>query len=451
MQDLKHPARAQRSGPLAGNIHVPGDKSISHRALLLGALARGTTSITGLLDGTDILATADAVAAMGARVSRLGPGAVEITGTGLGGLLDPVGPLDLGNSGTGARLLMGMVAGQGLRAAFDGDASLRTRPMGRVLDPLVAMGARVAGPGVKTKLPLTIIGSTPAIPIDYAMPVASAQVKSAILLAGLGAMGTTIVRERHPTRDHSERMLAHFGADISISRDGNDTVITISGAKPLIGQEIKVPGDPSSAAFPLAAALLAPASDLTIRGVMINPTRTGLLTTLAEMGAGIDFANRREDGGEPVADLRVHAGQLHGVEVPAERAPSMIDEYPVLAVAAAAAEGTTIMRGLSELRVKESDRLEAVLAGLLANGVDARIDGDDLIVEGCGSGAAIPGGAEVATHMDHRIAMSFLVMGLASEKPVGIDSTAMIATSFPNFVEMMRGIGADIQVEGSEP
>jgi 3-phosphoshikimate 1-carboxyvinyltransferase len=347
--------------------------------------------------------------------------------------------------------LMGVVAGQGLRAAFDGDASLRSRPMGRILEPLKSMGACIAGPGDKTHLPLTIIGSTPAIPIDYTMPVASAQVKSAILLAGLGAMGTTIVREKHATRDHSERMLAHFGADISLSREGGDTVITISGAKPLTGRKINVPGDPSSAAFPLVAALLAPGSDLTIRGVMINPTRTGLLTTLAEMGADIDMTQHREDGGEPVADLRIRASQLHGVDVPADRAPSMIDEYPVLAVAAAAANGTTIMRGLSELRVKESDRLEAVLAGLRANGVNARIDGDDLIVAGCGSGAAIPGGGNVATHMDHRIAMSFLVMGLASDKPVAIDSIAMIATSFPNFIAMLRGIGGNIQVDGSLP
>ncbi len=451
VHDLKHPARARQSGPFSGNIKVPGDKSISHRALLLGALSRGTTSISGLLDGTDVLATADAVAAMGAKVTRLGPGTYQVSGTGLGGMLDPAEPLDLGNSGTGARLLMGVVAGQGLRAAFDGDASLRSRPMGRILEPLKSMGARVAGPGDKAKLPLTIIGATPAIPIDYVMPVASAQVKSAILLAGLGAMGTTIVRERHPTRDHSERMLAHFGADISLSRDGEDTVITISAAKPLLAQEIKVPGDPSSAAFPLVAALLVPGSDLTIRGVMINPTRTGLLTTLADMGANIQFTNRRDNGGEPVADLRIRAGRLRGVEVPADRAPSMIDEYPVLAVAAAAAKGTTVMRGLGELRVKESDRLEAVLAGLLANGVDARIDGDDLIVAGCGSGAAIAGGGTVATHMDHRIAMSFLVMGLASDKPVGVDSIAMIATSFPNFIDIMRGIGADIQMVESRP
>ncbi len=447
MHDLKHPARAQQSGPFSGTINVPGDKSISHRALLLGALAQGTTSITGLLDGTDVLATADAVATLGADVVRLGPGTYQVSGTGLGGMLDPVAPLDLGNSGTGVRLLMGVVAGQGLRAAFDGDASLRSRPMDRILEPLKSMGIRIAGPGEKTRLPLTIIGTTPAIPIDYAMPVASAQVKSAILLAGLGAMGTTIVREKHATRDHSERMLAHFGADISYTSDGVDTVITISGAKQLTAQEINVPGDPSSAAFPLVAALLAPGSDLTIQGVMINPTRTGLLTTLSEMGANIELTNRREDGGEPVADLRIRASQLHGVDVPADRAPSMIDEYPVLAVAAAAANGTTIMRGLGELRVKESDRLEAVLAGLLGNGVEARIDGDDLIVKGCGSGAAIPGGGTVATHMDHRIAMSFLVMGLASKNPVDIDSIAMIVTSFPNFIAMMRSIGADIKTE----
>ncbi len=439
------PFMASKSGPFVGKIIAPGDKSISHRALIFGALARGTTSISGVLEGEDVLATGEAVAAMGAEVERCGVGKYEVTGVGQFGLRNPVAPLDLGNSGTGARLLMGLVAGQGLCAAFDGDSSLRSRPMGRVLVPLENMGARVSQTGENYRLPLTLIGSNPAIPIDYPMPVASAQVKSAILLAGLGAMGTTIVRERHPTRDHTERMLAHFGADIDVSQEGDDTVIRVSGKNSLVGRDIMVPGDPSSAAFPLSAAILAPGSDLMLPGIMINPTRAGLLTTLVEMGADIAFLNERDAGGEPVADLHVKASALRGIEVPAARAPSMIDEYPILAILAAAATGTTIMRGLSELRVKESDRLEAVLSGLKANGVEARAEGDDLIVEGCGAGAAIPGGGMVATHMDHRIAMSFLVMGLVSDEPVTIDSAEMIATSYPDFIGSMRAVGACIE------
>ncbi|MBL4757250.1 MAG: 3-phosphoshikimate 1-carboxyvinyltransferase [Rhizobiales bacterium] len=439
------PISAKKSGPFCGEIITPGDKSISHPALIFGAMARGTTSISGLLEGEDVMATGDAVAAMGAEVARDGVGKYTVTGVGQYGLRDPAAPLDLGNSGTGARLLMGLVAGQGLSASFDGDASLRSRPMGRVLVPLENMGARVSGAAENYRLPLMLSGSVPAIPIDYPMPVASAQVKSAILLAGLGAIGTTIVRERHPTRDHTERMLAHFGADIDIGQEGEDTIIRVSGKNPLSGREILVPGDPSSAAFPLAAALLAPGSDLLLPGIMINPTRAGLLTTLLEMGAEIAFLNERDAGGEPVADLHVKASALRGIEVPAARAPSMIDEYPILAILAAAATGTTIMRGLSELRVKESDRLEAVLDGLRVNGVAARADGDDLIVEGCGSGAEIPGGGIVATHMDHRIAMSFLVMGLVSNAPVTIDSAEMIATSFPDFIGSMRALGACIE------
>lgn len=449
MGELDNPVIARQSGPMNGRIDVPGDKSISHRALILGALACGTTRISGLLEGEDVLATLAAVQAMGAAARRNDDGSHEITGMGGAGLLDPVEPLDLGNSGTGARLLMGLVAGQGLTAAFDGDASLRSRPMGRVLDPLKSMGARIVSITDTNKLPLTISGTTPAIPIDYELPVASAQVKSAILLAGLGAIGETTVRERAPTRDHTERMLKYFGAKISARNEAGVNVITLSGGSELTGKDLQVPGDPSSAAFPAVAALLCESSDITIRNIMTNPTRTGLFNTLKEMGGAIDFTNMREAGGEAVADIRIRASSLNGIEVPAERAPSMIDEYPVLAIAAAAASGTTIMRGLAELRVKESDRLAAVFDGLAANGVAVKIEGDDLIVVGCGSANSIPGGGTVKTHMDHRIAMAFLVMGLASAKPVEIDSGAMIATSFPNFAGLMKQMGAEISGRGA--
>lgn len=430
------------SPPLAGAVRVPGDKSISHRALIIGGLARGRTTVSGLLEGHDVLATASAMRAMGATIIRSGQGAWAIDGTGVGVLLDPEEPLDFGNAGTGVRLVMGLIAGHGVTARLTGDASLTRRPMGRVLAPLAEIGARVVDGG-PDRLPLTLEGALDPMPVTYRLPVPSAQVKSAVLLAGLNAPGITTVIEPEPTRDHTERMLAYFGARLEISdAPGGGRRIALHGRPDLAGREVAVPGDPSSAAFPLVAGLIVPGSRLTVEQVMTNPSRTGLLDTLAEMGARLKLTDRPACGGEPVADVVVEAGPLRGVEVPAARAPSMIDEYPVLAVAAAFAEGTTVMRGLSELRVKESDRLAAIAAGLAANGIAVRIEGDDLMVEG--TGGKVPGGGLVETFMDHRIAMSFLVMGLAAERPVTVDDGAMIATSFPGFVELMRRLGADI-------
>ncbi|MCS0502463.1 3-phosphoshikimate 1-carboxyvinyltransferase [Ancylobacter mangrovi] len=440
------PARASRSGPLAGTIEVPGDKSVSHRALIFGTLAVGETEITGLLEGEDVLNTARACAALGANVERLGPGAWRVRGVGVGGLQAPDGPLDFGNAGTGSRLMMGVVAGNPITATFDGDASLRKRPMRRILDPLEKMGVEVLDEAEGGRLPLTLRGPRDLIPITYESPVASAQIKSAVLLAGLGAPGETTLIEKEASRDHTERMLAHFGAEVRVEPHGaHGRKVTLKGRPELKPAPVRVPADPSSAAFPLVAALIVPGSEVTIRGVMTNPLRTGLLTTLQEMGAAIEFLDARTEGGESVADLRVRASALKGVDVPAARAPSMIDEYPVLAVAAACAEGTTRMRGLSELRVKESDRLAAVAAGLEAGGVAFAIEGDDLVVEGRGR---VPGGGTVATHMDHRIAMSFLMMGLVAEKPMTIDDVSFIATSFPDFVPLMTGLGADIALAG---
>lgn len=434
------PVRACAGAPLKGSLRVPGDKSISHRAVMLAGLARGETRIEGLLESDDVLASVAAMRALGARLARDGDGSWSVTGCGNGAALDPDDPLDLGNSGTAARLLLGLVAGQGLRATFTGDASLRRRPMGRVLKPLQLMGARIIEAAANDCLPVTLQGTAPAIPITYRLPVASAQVKSAILLAGLNAMGTTCVIERAATRDHTERMLRHFGAELSVETREDGRRISVAGEADLVGGEVRVPGDPSSASFALVAALVVPGSRVTVEGAMVNPTRTGLFTTLREMGAELELHNEREEGGEPVADISAAASRLKGVEVPAERAPSMIDEYPILAVAAAFARGDTVMRGLSELRVKESDRLRAILDALHVNGVTARAEGDDLIVEG-GSGR-VPGGGLVATRLDHRIAMAFLVMGLASERPVTVDDTGMIGTSFPEFAAVMGGIGA---------
>ncbi|MGQ4273957.1 3-phosphoshikimate 1-carboxyvinyltransferase [Terrihabitans sp. B22-R8] len=434
------PLSARRSGPLSGRVRVPGDKSISHRAMLFGLLAVGETTIEGLLEGEDVLATGRACAALGATVTRHGEGRWSVHGMGVGALLPPDEPLDFGNAGTGARLMMGVVAGHGISAVFDGDASLRKRPMRRVLDPLVQMGANVMDAAEGGRLPLTLAGTRDPIPLTYETPVPSAQVKSAVLLAGLNSPGRTIVIEREATRDHTEKMMAHFGADISVTEEGHGRRVVLEGRPELKAAHVSVPADPSSAAFPLVAALIVPGSDVVIEGMMDNPLRTGLLTTLLEMGADIEVLERRYEGGENVVDLRVRGSRLTGVEVPPERAPSMIDEYPVLAVAAAFASGTTIMRGLGELRVKESDRLAAVADGLALCGVTARIEGDDLIVEG----GTVPGGGPVATHLDHRIAMSFLVMGLAADGPVTIDDGAMIATSFPAFGPLMSGLGAEI-------
>ncbi len=436
------PALARRAGALKGRVRVPGDKSISHRALMLGLLAVGETRIEGLLEGADVVATARACGALGAVVERGGNGAWNVHGVGVGSLLPPDQVLDFGNAGTGTRLMLGVVAGHPIEATFDGDESLRQRPMRRVLDPLARMGAEVLAASEGGRLPLRLKGARDPIPIEYMSPVASAQVKSAVLLCGLAAPGETTVVEAEATRDHTERMLAHFGADIRVALHGErGRRITIKGRPELAPRRVRVPADPSSAAFPLVAALIVPGSDVILEGVLVNPLRSGLLVTLKEMGARIEELDRREDGGETVADLRVRATMLKGVEVPAARAPSMIDEYPVLAVAASFAQGTTAMRGLSELRVKESDRLAAVAAGLAANGIEHEIAGDDLIVHSKGR---VAGGAAVATHMDHRIAMSFLVMGLASEKPVAVDDISFVATSFPGFVELMKKLGAEI-------
>jgi 3-phosphoshikimate 1-carboxyvinyltransferase len=436
------PMSAGKSRGLSGRLRVPGDKSISHRSLLIGALTVGRTEIEGLLEGEDVIATAKAVRAMGASVIREGEGKWRVNGLGIGTLLEPREPLDFGNAGTGSRLAMGVVAGHPFEAVFDGDASLRKRPMRRILDPLVQMGAETVDEAEGGRLPLRLRGAREVIPIVYETPVASAQVKSAVLLCGLSADGDTTVIEKEATRDHTERMLAYFGARISTETHGkHGRKITLRGRPELTPQKIVVPSDISSAAFPLVAALIVPGSDIVLENVLLNPLRAGLVETLREMGANIEDVNRRDDAGEIIADLRVRSSSLKGVEVPAPRAPSMIDEYIVLAVASAFAEGETRMRGLSELRVKESDRLAATAAGLKANGVDCEISGDDLIVRGKGRAA---GGGLVETHMDHRLAMAFLVMGLGSEKPVKIDDGAFIATSFPGFVENMRKLGAEI-------
>ena len=432
------PLRARApSAPLSGRLGVPGDKSISHRALMFGAVAVGTTTITGLLEGEDVLRTAAAMRALGAEVEKTGPGAWRVSGRGVGGLVEPADVLDMGNSGTAARLLLGLISGHPIFAVMTGDASLRRRPMKRVTDPLSATGAqfwtREGG-----RLPLAVRGAADPLPIDYVLPVASAQVKSACLLAGLCAPGTTRVVEREPTRDHTENMLRHFGATVSVEDTEEGRVVRLEGQPELVAAPVLVPGDPSSAAFPIVAALLVPGSRVVVENVGLNPLRTGLVTTLREMGAALRVENERISGGEPVGDIVAEYTELTGVEVPPLRAPAMIDEYPVLAVAAAAARGTTRMRGLAELRVKESDRLAATFALLAANGVRAEIEGDDLIVHG--TGGAIPGGGLVETHMDHRIAMSALVMGLAARAPVTADDAAFIDTSFPGFATLMNGL-----------
>ncbi len=435
------PLTARRSAALTGRVRVPGDKSISQRALIVGALTVGETRITGLLEGEDVINTGKAMRALGATVERTGEGAWTVHGVGVAGFAQPAAALYFGNSGTGCRLVMGAVAGCPIEAIFDGDASLRTRPMRRILDPLEKMGARTKDGAEGGRLPVTVVGARDPMPIEFEAPVPSAQLKSAVLLAGLAAPGATTVIEKEATRDHTEKILKHFGAHVRVSSFGDHgRRITLQGQPELEAAPIVVPADPSSAAFPLVAALIAPGSDVILDGVMMNPLRTGLLTTLKEMGAAFEILAERNEGGEDVADLRIKAGALKGVDVPPERAPSMIDEYPILAVAAAFAEGTTRMRGLKELRVKESDRLEGTAAMLRANGVEVEIVDDDLIVHGKGRA---PGGGVVATHMDHRLAMSALMMGLGSEQPVGVDDAAFIATSFTGFVELMRSLGGD--------
>ncbi|WP_460449891.1 3-phosphoshikimate 1-carboxyvinyltransferase [Alsobacter sp. SYSU BS001988] len=435
------PLTAHRTGALQGRVRAPGDKSISHRAMIFGLLTVGETTVEGLLEGEDVLRTAEACRALGATVTRTGPGAWRIQGVGVGGLREPAGALDFGNAGTGARLMMGVVGGHGITATFDGDASLRKRPMRRILDPLTLMGAQVLAEAEGGRCPITLRGAVDPVPIEYRTPVASAQIKSAVLLAGLNAPGRTVVIEAEASRDHTEKMLAYFGATVTVTPEGeHGRRIVLEGRPELRPAPVAVPADPSSAAFPIVAALITPGSDIVVEGVMMNPLRIGLLTTLKEMGADIVEQNRRQEGGEEVADLRVRHSALTGVDVPAGRAPSMIDEYPVLAVAAAFATGETRMRGLQELRVKESDRLQAVADGLALNGVDHAVVGDDLLVRGAAGAAR--GGGTVATHLDHRIAMSFLVMGIASERPVTVDDRRMIATSFPAFESLMQGLGA---------
>ena len=437
------PMTARRSGPLTGRAEVPGDKSISHRALIFGAMAVGETRITGLLEGQDVLDTARAMRAFGAEVTRHGEGAWSVHGVGVGGFSEPADVIDCGNSGTGVRLIMGCMATTAMTATFTGDASLRKRPMGRVTDPLSLFGASAYGRS-GGRLPMTVVGAANPLPVRYTTPVASAQVKSAVLLAGLNAPGETVLIEREPTRDHSERMLAGFGARVHVEKTPEGNVITLTGQPELRPQSVAVPRDPSSAAFPVCAALVVEGSDIFVPGVSQNLTRNGLYLTLVDMGADILFENPRQEGGEPVADLRVRFGPLTGIEVPPERAPSMIDEYPILSVVAAFAEGTTVMRGIRELRVKESDRIDAMARGLEACGVPVEEDEDTLIVHGMGPGG-VPGGATCATHLDHRIAMSFLILGLASKQPVSVDDASPIITSFPVFTPLMTRLGACLE------
>jgi 3-phosphoshikimate 1-carboxyvinyltransferase len=438
---LSQPATARRGGALSGIMDVPGDKSISHRALMLGALAVGTTRIEGLLEGEDIHATAAALRAMGVTVICDAPGSWHVDGVGVAGLHAPDDVLDLGNSGTSARLLCGLLAGHGFTAIMTGDDSLRKRPMNRVIDPLTEMGVRVETRD-GGRMPMSFTGSDSLLPIEYVLPVPSAQVKSAVLLAGLHAPGQTTVIESIATRDHTERMLSHMGADIRIEENEDGRRITITGQTELSPASVVVPSDPSSAAFPAVAAAIVPGSEIQLHGIGTNPARAGVFKSLSEMGAAITHINVREEGGEPVADLTIRASALTGIRVPASRAASMIDEYPVLAVAAACATGTSVFEGVGELRVKESDRLAAIETGLRACGVDVSADADSITIQGCGGPP--PGGVTIATNLDHRIAMSFLIFGLATQAPVSIDDIRPSETSFPGFATAMRDLGADI-------
>ncbi|GGD38213.1 3-phosphoshikimate 1-carboxyvinyltransferase [Sinisalibacter lacisalsi] len=438
------PMKSRRAGPLKGDALVPGDKSISHRSLILGALSVGETRITGLLEGEDVLGTAGAMRAFGAEVARLGEGEWRVHGVGVGGFAEPDDVIDCGNAGTGVRLIMGAMATSPITATFTGDASLRSRPMARITDPLALFGARAVG-RAGGRLPMTIVGAADPVPVHYTTPVPSAQVKSAVLLAGLNAPGETVVIEREATRDHTERMLAGFGAEVRVEDTGEGRVITLTGQPELRPQEIAVPRDPSSAAFPVCAALIVEGSDVLVPNIGLNPTRAGLFETLREMGANLDFQNPREEGGEPVADLRARfSPDMKGIRVPPERAASMIDEYPILSVVAAFAEGRTEMVGVKELRVKESDRIDAMARGLEANGVTVEEGEDFMVVHGMGPGG-VPGGATVAARLDHRIAMSFLVLGMATREAVQVDDGAPIATSFPGFEPLMAGLGGRIE------
>ena len=438
------PMTSHASTGLSGEAAIPGDKSISHRSLILGALAVGETTITGLLEGEDVLDTAKAMRAMGAEITRDDDGTWHVHGVGTGGFAEPDQVIDCGNSGTGVRLIMGAMATSPITATFTGDASLNKRPMARVTDPLALFGAQAVGRS-GGRLPMTIVGARDPLPVRYEVPVPSAQVKSAVLLAGLNAPGETVVIEREATRDHSERMLAGFGATISTEVTNEGRIITLQGQPELKPQTIAVPRDPSSAAFPVCAALITEGSDILVPNIGLNPTRAGLFTTLREMGADLTYENQREEGGEPVADLRARfSPNLKGISVPPDRAASMIDEYPVLSVVAAFAEGKTEMRGVKELRVKESDRIDAMATGLRACGITVEEGEDWWTVTGLGHGN-VPGGATCATHLDHRIAMSFLILGLATRKPVSIDDGAPIATSFPVFESLMATLGANIR------
>jgi 3-phosphoshikimate 1-carboxyvinyltransferase len=431
-------------GPLHGTAEVPGDKSISHRSLILGAMAVGETRITGLLEGQDVLDTAKAMQAFGAEVTNHGGGEWSVHGVGVGGFAEPDGVIDCGNSGTGVRLIMGAMASCPITATFTGDASLNSRPMARVTDPLALFGIQAVGRS-GGRLPMTLVGTETPVPVRYTVPVPSAQVKSAVLLAGLNTPGQTVVIEKEATRDHTERMLAGFGAEITIEDTNEGRVITLTGQPELKPQVIAVPRDPSSAAFPVCAALIVPGSDVLVPGIGLNPTRAGLFQTLVDMNADLTFENRREEGGEPVADLRArYSPDMKGIEVPPERAASMIDEYPILSVVAANATGQTMMRGVKELRVKESDRIEAMASGLRANGVTVEDGPDWWSVTGQGPGS-VTGGATCVTHLDHRIAMSFLILGMAAKSGVALDDGGPVATSFPIFETLMGDLGAQIQ------
>ncbi len=435
------------AGPLQGVAEVPGDKSISHRSLIFGALSVGETHVTGLLEGEDVLDTAKAMRAFGADVQQLGGGEWKINGVGVGGFAEPEDVIDCGNSGTGVRLIMGTMATSPIAATFTGDASLRSRPMGRITGPLSEFGAQSYG-RQGGRLPLTIIGTDRPVPVDYTLPVPSAQVKSAVLLAGLNAPGQTIVREPEATRDHTERMLRGFGATINVEMDGATRVITLTGQPELQPQTIAVPRDPSSAAFPVCAALITEGSDVLVPGIGLNPTRAGLYTTLRDMGADLTYENEREEGGEPVADLRARfSPDMKGIEVPPERAASMIDEFPILSVVASFAEGSTTCLGVKELRVKESDRIDAMAVGLRANGVTVDETEDTMTIHGLGPKGVV-GGGKAEARLDHRIAMSFLCLGMGSAKGVAVDDAAPIVTSFPIFVPLMEALGASFAREG---
>ncbi|GGE39809.1 3-phosphoshikimate 1-carboxyvinyltransferase [Actibacterium pelagium] len=437
------PMTSRKCGPLKGTALVPGDKSISHRSLILGALTVGETKISGLLEGDDVLDTAKAMRAFGAEVTHHGEGEWTVNGVGVGGFAEPENVIDCGNSGTGVRLIMGCMATSDITATFTGDASLRSRPMGRITDPVALFGAQSYG-RKGGRLPMTIVGAADPVAVRYTVPMPSAQVKSAVLLAGLNVAGDTVVIEKEATRDHTERMLAGFGADITVENTDEGRVITLKGQPELKPQTITVPRDPSSAAFPVCAALIVEGSDVLIPNIGLNPTRAGLFTTLREMGADLTYENEREEGGEPVADLRAKfSPNMKGIEVPPERAPSMIDEYPILSVVACYAEGKTVMKGVKELRVKESDRIDAMARGLEANGATIEEDEDTLIVHGMGPGG-LPGGATAEARLDHRIAMSFMCAGMASKEPVSVDDAGPIATSFPVFEPLMEKLGAQL-------